>query len=247
MAIHRRVRQPSRKIVAHICGWAAGFLVSGLLLLVTPAMAQAAGEPMNWGSIADWTAAGIMGALMLIALFQLIYFIKQLRVMEKTIDNSLNAQAPALVAQVTVAGLTDPVGEQRNEVVRPVVNWRMENHGETPAVIRRFQDRQRWMHQLPPEPDFDGQELSERDLTDYVVARGNAPVTFTCRLPHNISKAEWDNPGEKKLHLFGRVEYDDLFGRKFVQGFALRITRIAVDAIRAESTGGPKYNYRLQK
>jgi hypothetical protein len=160
----------------------------------------------------------------------------------------LDAKAAALLPGIRDAGLVDPLGGHTEPVVRPFVTWLIQNYGETPATIRRFQDRLRWTIELPPVPDFDGEELEERESVDAVVARGEIPFVFVCRLSHNIPTTRWDNHGDLRMHLFARVEYDDLFGRRFTQGFAVRITRVPnVPHITAQTVGGEAYNYRRQQ
>lgn len=164
---------------------------------------------------------------------------------ERALKTSMTIEGAALVVDVTEAGLiVQPPGAPG---VRPFVNYGIRNFGRSAATIIRFQDRLRWAAALQIPADFDGEALEARPERNVILIPERNVVPIGCVLPHNIQEPEWNNPGDLRLHLVSRVEYRDVFGRVFVEGFAVRVTRGQGLTITVETAGGDAYNYRTER
>jgi hypothetical protein len=164
---------------------------------------------------------------------------EQAKILRETVDATMRAEGAVLVAEV----VRFDKREQGRRQFQPLILYRISNYGRTPATVRRFQDRHRWVATLPAAPDFDGEALEEREERNIVLVPGAQTQTFACRLPQTVTAEEWEAERARRSHVIIRIEYEDIFGRPFFQGFALRV--INEQPAVFQTVGGREYNYRV--
>jgi hypothetical protein len=209
--------------------------------------------------IARW-AMFIAGAALLVAFVQLIMFRRQLRLIAQ---NAATAQASAKAAESASMPFLFPrlVGTQSlypkeiqspDDTHLPEVKLVFENFGKTPAMLRTIRaelylsDRD----QLPEKPTFGNARKRESDAIVPGETRGEDAFKAMSAIAFSFHREITANEIEelksaaragipfKRFHLIGEVAYDDFFGRRTTQRFAVKCRRHGWQTVR----GGLAFN-----
>ncbi len=228
------------------------YLLGVAILLVVSEWSRAYGyeeSAWKWG----WDAiAAIATAILAVVTGFLVSYTKKLwRSTSELVRETANVELPFLIPELI---RLEP--DRFGDGTRPMVTYTFRNHGKTPAIIRRFQDRLRLMDHLPDsEEEIYGEEqLSARPGQYIACGPSHVPIeqgqtNFLCRL----DPADIPLIGQQvRFYLIGRIQYEDLNGRSFVQGFCVQILEnlelrvIPPVPLRYVRTGDVVYNYRRE-
>ena len=158
----------------------------------------------------------------------------------KLVDGANNAEAAYILPHIT---RHSGFFEGPPLFPRPRIQYGFRNHGKTLAVIRRWRDVTTDM--LAPNPIF--KQPWETRQVHYIPVIGDelAGEVWT-QIPDGMTaeKALQFLDAGRWLYIIGEVEYEDVFGIVRVQGYCLRIMKIAPDGWRIWRDGGLAYNNR---
>jgi hypothetical protein len=155
---------------------------------------------------------------------------------------TMSAEAPFLIPQLLA--FNPAAGD-----AHAWSTYTFRNEGKTPAIIARFQDRLRFIENLPLDDSevFDSEPFAERPDQYIAVGAGHTVVpteAMICRLSHeDIPYLDQVN---RRFHLIGRVQYRDRFGTSRHQGFCFLFTRVHPNP-EFVRVGGTAYNYEREQ
>ena len=187
---------------------------------------------------ASWTAG--ITLLLVFVTGGLAWFTYQLwGTTNKLVEGAQTAETPYLIPRIT----SPP------QIGAPRVVYTFANEGKTPAVITRFQDVLRFIpSQLPDDPDtLFGDKWEQKEKVYIPFGPGlyveQGAEGFRCGLFADYGAL---NEQSREFHFIGRIEYEDLFGRKREQRFCWKLIQ-SQDRIDGTRAGGTRYNYDRPK
>jgi hypothetical protein len=109
------------------------------------------------------------------------------------------------------------VGREQTTTVQCV----FKNYGKTPAIVKEINLRLAYFENLPAEPVYIARDTV---LSEFMVASGNETDPQNCELERRLTREQTNRVvrAQSYIWFYGRVVYDDVFGRKHQHRFLWR-------------------------
>lgn len=146
----------------------------------------------------------------------------------RSADAAIKAQMPVLLPLIVDAKLL-PSDAELTHI--PSLNYVLENHGRTPAIIIALKVELLVTAELPNAPPWDHPDIREdREVIPGDTRASAITAVFPYAFHRPLSTEEISELKEKPLpgqfrrfYFYGEVTYDDVFGYRHVRGFGRKV------------------------
>jgi hypothetical protein len=149
------------------------------------------------------------------------------------LTQSERAQLFVIIQNQSIEGLIVPIRRSiqtnecrdENEIVRQnretTVQCVFKNYGKTPAIVKEINLRLAYHESLPTEPVYIPRDTV---LSEFMIAGGDETDTQQCELEGTLTTAQAYRVvrAQNYIWFYGRVVYDDIFGREHQHRFLWR-------------------------
>jgi hypothetical protein len=210
----------------------------------SPATKRSPDKPASDGSsksAPDWWMIGLTGGLLLVAIFQVRLFWRQLEIMNGSLaDTKMAADAALIGANAARASVDAAMGSERAylffdavasheltkgqpsvapDLARQIV---FTNYGKTPAIFQALSAAFGYAPRPPHRAKGEAPDL--RGKGGMAISSGGSTGPHTLKLNATADQIKAASRGSGGIYLAGQLDYDDVFGKHHTTVFCWHYT-----------------------